>query len=280
MLPNFLIIGTAKAATTWLMRSLGRHPDVYVHHAEIHYFSHNYTKRLPWYKDRFRTVKDECAVGENSNSYLPSPEAPRRIHQLLPGARLIAVLREPAERAYSAYCMHFAQGRASAEIAAYLDPERKPIVGYPDILGHGLYTKHLRRYLQLFPEAQIKIMIYDDLKADSHGFVGEILDFLQVAPVLMPTEEERVNVRRARTYPAGLRTAAATIEKIPPGEYLLRKIVAYPLGKKIRDHLKTRTIHYPQLPEELREKLAHFYAAEIAELEALIGRRLSAWRGE
>ncbi len=279
MLPNFLIIGAAKSATTWLMRQLNRHPCVYVYDTEIYYFSRYYAKRLPWYEAHFKKTGDKCAVGENSNGYLPHPEAPRRIHRLLPGAKLIAVLREPTDRAYSAYCMQYARGRATDDIGAHLDPDRNLIGRFPDVLTPGFYAKQLERYLRLFPATQIKVLLYDDLKADNHAFLCEILEFLEVDPTLQPAAEgELVNVRRTSNYPVFLRAIISATDRRPGMKALLRNIATRPLGKAMRERLATRRIAYPPLTEELREKLAAYYAQDMAELEILINRDLGDWR--
>jgi hypothetical protein len=105
-LPDFVIIGATKSATTWLSSNLSAHPRVFLPSPELHYFSRHYDKGEEWYRSHFADARDGQLIGEKSASYLPDAQTPHRLHRLLPKARLIAQLRNPIERAYSDYCMH------------------------------------------------------------------------------------------------------------------------------------------------------------------------------
>ena len=126
-LPDFVIIGAAKAATTWLSYNLSAHPEVLLPSQELHYFSRFHGKSQDWYRAHFRDAQETQLIGEKSASYLADPATPLRLHGLMPRAKLIAQLRNPIERAYSDYCMHYRRGEVSRDIARYLDPERTPI---------------------------------------------------------------------------------------------------------------------------------------------------------
>src|SRR5688500_16568506 len=97
-LPNFVIIGAAKAATTWLSYNLGAHPEVFLPTQELHYFSRFHHKGEDWYRAPFRDAEDTQLIGEKSASYLADAATPLRLQGLLPRARLIAQLRNPIER--------------------------------------------------------------------------------------------------------------------------------------------------------------------------------------
>ena len=146
-LPDFVIIGATKAATTWLSHNLGAHPEVFLPSQELHYFSRFHEKGDEWYGAHFRGARQTQLIGEKSASYLPHPEAPQRLRHLLPRARLIAQLRNPIERAYSDYCMHYRRGEVSRDIERYLDPARTPI---PRLLDDGFYHRHLTNFLVCF----------------------------------------------------------------------------------------------------------------------------------
>ncbi len=132
MLPDFLIIGAAKSATTWLAARLDTHPGIHISRTEIHYFSRHHARPIAWYEAHFQAIVDEGLLGENSNTYLYTEEAPRRIQRALPEVRLVCVLRNPTERAYSGYCMQFEKGRVTGRIEDYLEPDSGGSVGGVD----------------------------------------------------------------------------------------------------------------------------------------------------
>ena len=107
MLPNFLIIGAARAGTTTIYNHLKDHPDVYLpaqKRPEPHFFlkESEYARGISYYEERFFSARrDERAVGEASTSYLFGQQVPKRIRAALPGVKLICVLRNPVERAFS-----------------------------------------------------------------------------------------------------------------------------------------------------------------------------------
>src|SRR3989338_3833819 len=119
-LPNFLIIGATKAGTTSIHNYLGQHPEIFVcPHKETNFFAQDSAtcflgdaiNTREDYEREFEGVKNEKAIGETSPAYLAVPTAPERIHGLIPHAKLIAILRDPAERAYSHYLMRRRQKR-------------------------------------------------------------------------------------------------------------------------------------------------------------------------
>lgn len=277
-LPNFLIIGSAKSATTWLVRQLESHPDIYIYFKEIFYFCKNYSKGLKWYEGHFRAIKDQHVIGENSNGYLPHPDAPGRIKKLLPDIKLIASLRNPAERAYSAYCMHFEKGSISDNIEAYLDPKRVNGKKWNFILLNGLYAKQLKRYFSYFDKSQIKILIYDDLKQKPQSYLKTVCDFLGVEYRKLSTDfYHPENPRPPKVYPMFLKLIHSYFERTRMVSRVLKKITAKGLSRKIKEKLRTRQISYPLLTDDLKNKLLEYYKSDIKELEGLIERDLSHW---
>ena len=141
---DFIIIGAAKCATTWLQTQLQSDTAVYMPDPELHYFSREYTRGQDWYLSQFTEEGIGRTVGEKSNSYLDVPEAAVRLHRDLPQVKLIAQLRNPVERAYSDYCMLFRRGEVGADIEAHLDPslaeDNRFLIG-----GH--YASQLQPYI-------------------------------------------------------------------------------------------------------------------------------------
>ena len=116
--PNFLVIGAQRSGTTWLDTALRAHPQVYLpeRRKEIHYFDEHYSRGAEWYREFFSAAAARPglkAIGEVTPRYLFDPLVPQRIAGDFPSMRLIAILRNPADRAYSQFCMYVGRKGAS-----------------------------------------------------------------------------------------------------------------------------------------------------------------------
>src|ERR1051326_983405 len=110
-LPTFLIIGAGRSGTTSLARYLGSHPHVFMARAkEMHFFDSD-SKTREWYRPRFAEARRQTAVGEATPNYLYEPAAIKRMAAIVPEARLIAILRDPVDRAYSHYWQNRSLGK-------------------------------------------------------------------------------------------------------------------------------------------------------------------------
>src|SRR5215510_10013523 len=120
-LPTFLHIGPGKSGSSWLHETLARHPEVYLSEAkDLYFFSRYYDRGLDWYRKQFRSAgPGHRVVGEVCPDYLSCAEAPRRIRSCLgPDVRLMVTLRDPAERAFSAYLHRRRHGEAAPTFSA------------------------------------------------------------------------------------------------------------------------------------------------------------------
>ncbi|WP_457578412.1 sulfotransferase family protein [Ensifer adhaerens] len=263
---DFLIIGATKSATTWLQQSLQQAPYVYMPDAELHFFSRNYQKGDAWYLDQFERKPHTRVIGEKSNSYLESPEAPRRIQKALPRARLIAQLRNPVDRAYSDYCMLYRRGEVSKDISKYLDPRQ---AGGGRFLLGGLYYRQLETYLDLFPAESLKILLYEHIRQNPQAHLDAVRDFLQLPSALKPVAN-KVKDKTVPVVPPMLRRFL----------YPLRPIAApfrsTPFVKGLRSMI-AREPDYTPLPLDLRNRLIDFYAPETERLGKLLQQDLSGW---
>jgi len=215
--PNFLIIGTAKAGTTSLYRYLAQHPQIYMSPLkEPNFFAlegqdpdfcgpgdDQFIGRFSVtdpeaYGALFGGVRDEIAVGEASPLYLYSPAAPARICRDLPGVKLIALLRHPVERAYSAFLHLLRDGREPlTNFACALEAEEERIRSNWEHIWHyrqmGFYAAQLRRYYRCFRPEQIRVYLYDTFQKDPTGVIADILRFLEVDPTFTPDLSVRHN---------------------------------------------------------------------------------------
>jgi hypothetical protein len=227
MLPNFLIIGAARSGTTTIYNHLKDHPDVYLpanKRPEPHFFLKNaeYVQGLSYYEQRFFSARNnQKAVGEASTSYLFGPDVPRQVRKHLPEVKLLCILRNPIERAFSGY-WHTVKGgleTLSFDEAILREAERKKELA-GTALGEiapfayaerGLYHQQLSRWLTEFPRSQMKIVIFDDFVADSNTVLGEIALFLEVSPDCLP---KRVVEMENKSAPAKMQMLPATRKRL------------------------------------------------------------------
>jgi hypothetical protein len=201
-LPSWLLIGAQKAGTTTLASLLVRHPDVAGgRRKEVDYFDLNYRRGLDWYRAHFplRTLSP-ASVGEATTGYLFHPEAPQRVHELLPEARLIAILREPAARALSHYHQMRALGLEPLSFEEALDREPERVAQdlrarmFYSYRERGLYAEQLERWLVHFPRAQLLVVLTDELAADPAGVLRRCFEHIGVEQLELPDYPSR-NVR-------------------------------------------------------------------------------------
>ncbi len=184
VLPNFLVIGVEKGGTTWLHAQLKKHPDIFVPATkEVHFFNRynsNFKERnhfelgLKWYQDFFADYNNEKAVGEITPMYICDTEAPARIKATLPNVKIIAMLRNPVNRAYSHYWMAKNKGHITGSFNEIINRCE------PKIIERGLYCQQLKKYTSLFAAHQLKVLFYEDVFADPKYWLKEICTFLNV----------------------------------------------------------------------------------------------------
>lgn len=201
VLPDFLIIGAEKCGTTSLYDALAAHPDVHkARRKEPHFFDYHYARGETWYRAWFpfvwvRALRHRFVTGEASPDYIFHPHAARRAHRLLPRAKLIAILRDPALRAFSHYQQQVRKGREtlSFEEAIAREPERvdegfarmqcdetlavESVTRF-SYLARGRYAEQLERWLAHYPRESLLVLRSEDLLAEPAGTVRRALEFL------------------------------------------------------------------------------------------------------
>jgi hypothetical protein len=264
--PDFLYIGTSKAGSTWLFNALAVHPEVFLASDKgLYYFDSHYSKGQDWYLEHFAGAGSYGAAGCISHSYLSSDEAPSRIAALNPGMRLLVCLREPVDRAFSDYLDLVKNQQYDGSFETALEQ-------FPRLLGRGHYARYLEHYRQHFPDEQMLVQLFDDLKADPQRYADECFRFLGVGPLtLAPTALKRTMVAGTPRN-AGLASAAKSAS-----------VVARRLGlRKLRSRVKRSTAirqalyrpygaDRPTLDPALAAQLRGQFADEVHELDALLG---------
>lgn len=221
-LPTFLVIGAQKAGTTALYAYLRWHPAISgPAWKEVSFFDRHFWRGLRWYQGQFplRTSRRLVAVGEASPSYLFHPLAPQRVAALLPGVKLIAILRDPVERAYSHYQHEVSLGREPLSFEDALAAEEERIAGEVERMSvnpryfsrawwdhtyaaRGLYAEQLERWFAVFPRRQLLVLTNDDLAERTEETYHRTLEFLGVQPWRPPQGFPRIFERAYAEPPA------------------------------------------------------------------------------
>jgi hypothetical protein len=211
-LPDFLIIGAQKSGTSWLAHLLRQHPEVYMPEGEPHFFDkvHNYRKGEEWYRAHFTEATSQQIVGEKTPDYIwangdgvegHDPDVHENVHDVLPGAKLIVLLRDPVDRAVSAAKHIIRSGRVSPRhsLDDLLVGDKHELIAGHGVLEYGYYHRHLTAYLDLFSPSQILPLFFEEAVVDAprEGF-EEVVRFLNLSGTRgVEGVEKKVNAHRA-----------------------------------------------------------------------------------
>ena len=310
-LPNFFVVGAVKAGTTAFHHLLNQHPEIYMSpikepnffaqsdlkpHLYVDQYrrsvSFNLDKYLQgsmqktvhiadvksWedYRSLFKNVSAETAIGEGSNSYLFCPSAPLAISKKAPNAKIIAILRNPVDRAWSHYLMNRKLGYAVAPdfLAEFKADINKRPRGWGITSNYyelGRYAEQLERFFALFPRRQIKVILYDDFHRDPRNSLRQTFEFLGVDP--------------SHSIPAHLRRNSAALPRWP----LLHRLVInstlpFKLKRRLPDPIKNVTerlllsgSRIPRIQASQKDALLTFYESDIKRLALMLNRDLDNW---
>jgi hypothetical protein len=304
--PDFFVVGPMKSGTTALYTMLRRHPQIYMPSSKEPWFLASELREratlrpngtgwtpqtLSEYLALFDEARPEQRVGEASALYLWSPTAARAIAELQPDARIVAVLREPASFLRSLH-MQFVQ--------VYIEPQKdfRKALSLEDARRHGrnlpgneywpgatLYSDHvryveqLRRYAEMFPPEQIRVIIYDDFRKDNDATVREVLRFLDVddtADIAVADANPTVRIRAQTLHRLShaiaegrgpvTRALNATARRLAPPQLTRESAIA------IRDRLFFD--RPPPADEELMLELRRRFKPDVTALSEYLGRDL------
>ena len=265
--PSFLYIGTSKAGSTWLFNALSLHPDVFLASDKgLYFFDQHWDRGLEWYREQFHAAGDHRAVGEISHSYLSSPEAAARIAEYNPGMKLIVCLREPVDRAFSDYLDLLKNNLFTGSFS-------EAVEAYPRIVDRGRYATHIERFRGLFPEAQMHVGLFDDLKTDAQGYADEVYRFLGVYEITLPPAALRSRMPAGRPRNTSVASAAKSASRAA------RRMGLRKFRSRVKRSVLLRSALYrpykddkPRLDEREARDLRHVFADEVARLDGLLGR--------
>uniref|UniRef100_Q01S16 Sulfotransferase n=1 Tax=Solibacter usitatus (strain Ellin6076) TaxID=234267 RepID=Q01S16_SOLUE len=311
-LPNFFIVGTGKAGTTSLYSYLRQHPEIYMSPVkEPSYFASEIraevlsepmlrhialqSRELPavlndggtykpfgwiageWedYARLFHAAGDEKAIGEASAAYLWSSTAAFNIHARLPEAKIIMILRDPAERAFSQYLHQLSVGFTGATFRQHIEACARAGEGnlsatYP-FLEIGLYHQQVKRFLDLFPRSQIRIYWYEEAWRDPAKLLADTFRFLNVDDKFQPDLSSHAHQRRAPRFvtlhhllkSSGFWYPSKAL--MPAGALSRLRKLAFHAGPSLR------------MDPADRQYLTDYYRDDIHHLSTLLDRDLTSW---
>jgi len=298
MLPNFLIIGSAKSGTTSLYKYLKQHPEVYmspIKETEFFVFEgeqldfrvpehppRQTITRLEDYVNLFQGVTTETAVGEVCPAYLYYyAKAAARIKKYTPQAGLVVILRNPVDRAYSQFLHLLRDGyETKSDFNTALAAEEGRIADHWAWGWHytrvGYYYRQLKYYYELFPENQISVFLYRDFKNNPEDMLKRLFRFLRVNDGFVPDMDTRYNIsgvpRNAKLHDF--------LSKPNRTKKVIKKLMPARSREKMRLWLKNRNMSRPELDQGARRRLIGLYKEDVMLLEKLIKRDLSGWLKE
>lgn len=295
--PDFVILGAPKSASTWLTAALGRHPQIFMPRDAVPFFedAHYRADGIAEVSRLFARAPRGAVLGIRRSTYLTLEGVPGRLARHMPGARLIAILRQPADRAVS---QHFHQQREGQiamaapdrAFACYLRGEFEAPYLRAKILESGLYAKALARYRQYFPPQQILVLTDIEIRYDPVAAYRRTCLFLGVTPLAGPRD-----LALRRNYglyaPLLLRLASllnrwryrgdpltGEVERKPGwrAELAAQAVLALQRGTYLASLLGLR--QKPRVSAATRAALMEFYRDDIEQLERMLGIDLSPWR--
>jgi hypothetical protein len=299
-LPDFFVIGAPKAGTTALHAALARHPQLYLSPVKEPKFflcegpppsqggpgdAHSYREWI-WRPDDYERLFDAAPAGtlqgESTPFYLSDPRALDRIRQTVPEARLIAILRDPVDRAYSNWAHLWADGLETHDrfMAACAEEQNRTQAGWAPFwryLETGLYGRQLSYLYSLFPRHQVLVLRYKWLVDEAPRTLDTVCRFLGVDEgVIVDAPAQNVGTyvpptTTTRVLQGAMRGGAAVGRLFPPQVW--RK-ASLPLLWAIQRAPQ----HRPELAAEDRAELMSYFADDISLLEEVTGWDLADWR--
>lgn len=293
-IPNFFIVGAPKCGTTSLSFYLSQHPQVCLSQPkEPHFFDFDFDKGLDYYRQKyFSHYQGEVAAGEATVDYLMLPFVPPRIKQTIPDARIIVILRNPVERAYSEWWMQKSRGVEKLSFGAAVFENYKRIksgINLQDRFapwlwqGHinliragklhlrtyldaGHYVEHLEHYFRFFSKDQVKVLFFEDLKSHPVSLLHDVQRFLGIN-----------HFREINFIPKNKGTSRA-YAVINLGRALGLRHLPRPAKSFVKNFLR-KVLPRPSMSSEIREWLLEYYAPYNKKLARLLGINLNHWLG-
>ena len=296
--PSFFVAGVGRSGSSSLYHSLQEHPEIYMSPMKEPNFFHwdgethrhegpidamiyrNAIKSWDEYRALFADIRDEKVSGEATPSYLYNPKVPERIHRRCPGAKVVVILRDPADRAFSQYQLMLQLEREELSFEQALDAESErreknwgPSYHY---CAQGFYSQQIRHWQSILGSDALHCVLFDDLKLEPKAVLRDVYAFLGVDPAFEP--------HTGRVHNASYKPRRAWLHQILTGDNALKRAAKLVVPDSLRKDLWWK-LHArnkdrgPELLPATRLRLIELYREDISSLQELIGRELpsSSW---
>lgn len=282
---DFFIVGAPKAGTTSLYKYLNQHQDVVMSSVkepnyfskeelesqDLYYASKNITDEKD-YHSLFQTNGEKKKLGEASVSYLFYPKVSKRIFTYNKDAKIIIILRNPVDRAYSHYKMDFRLGFVKRDFEdLVLNNNQEGSLFYQQYIDLGLYHLQVKSYIDEFGSTNVCVMFYEDLKKDRATFVNNIFSFLN----LKSDSNINFNLKYNKS-------------KLPSNNFmrylysisLVRKTASFLFNERLINFINKNFFRESnqEIESKVRHKLNQVFLNDIFMLEKLLNKDLSSWR--
>ncbi|WP_170561780.1 sulfotransferase family protein [Ruegeria atlantica] len=274
---DFIGIGAQKAATTWLHHVLSEHPLIATSEPkELNFFTANYDRGYTWYENFFRDSAENAIKGECSPTYFFSRDAAERAAQYSPDLKLICILRDPIERAFSNHMHEIRKGHIPPETTFEAAWKRNPAYSL-----QSQYKADLETWLANFDRDALLVLFSEDIASNPNAIYEQVCGHLGVEPKRHPaslTERHHENV--TYLYPAvqkTLRYGGDAMRSLGMQD-LVKNLKKAPGLKQAlsmnKQHLKTKVA--PPTPE-MREMLVEHFRSDVEYVAQLTGRAVLPW---
>lgn len=295
VLPNFIIIGAAKAGSTWLAHALRQHPDVYIETGGFNMFSQeNFDDScIDALSARMSRGAGRKAIGFK-RPFLAEPDAPQRVRSIVPDCRLLVLLRDPVPRAVSGYFQAMEGGAVPVlpvdeGMARLLDvPEQRRDPKSWRVIDEGMYGKHLGRWLSHFPREQFLIQIAEEARTEPATALRAACEFLGLG-----MSDDLASAGSGSSNPGHYSMTHQRIGQMLRPLYVRRgsdgqwrhrrgpvgKLSQIVFKRLIDDRLLMRFYKTPapKVSESMHRRLAELFRDDLTALETLLGRDLDVW---
>lgn len=272
LLPSFFVVGPPRTGTTWIQQVLTNHVNLPSPTKETRFFDCHYHRGFDWYAKHFRAVRPHRPTGEVAPTYFASALARERIRSVAPDAKLVFVFRNPVERVVSLYRVKRAYGwlRWSFEEALERDPE---------LLESSRYATQLQQWQDAFPESQLLVTLYDDLRESPQLYADRLFAFIGSSPArLSASDLARIHSSHNMTQPRSfIVTHVATAVANWCKARNLDGVVAAVRGSRMRKLFLGGGPPFPEVSCSTLEAITEIFQPEVEMLQRITGRDLSMW---
>jgi hypothetical protein len=301
LLPDFVVIGAGKSGTTSLHEYLNQHPKIFMGSKEPNFFAyetldpetltdptdreHYYQSvyKLEDYLNLFKEAKPGQLKGEVSNTYISNTGAWERILHYVPDAKLMAILRHPAERIFSRY-FHLVRENEIPEGGDLNEVFNKDSIWWrrPDLVNEGFYYRQLKPYFENFDPKNIKIFLYEDFIHKTDEVVKEAFTFLGVDPEVkvgtdvVYNKSGKVKNKSVDAIVGQESGPIRFLKKYLPGLHKsLKESVAV---QRWLNSVRNKNLEKPEFDPALRKRIIkEIYQEDITQLQELLQRDLKHW---